>query len=132
MTARADSAPAQRPGRLGRALGAAVVSLGGLAVLAQGFSLRFHIENTEEAMADSTRGGFWLLGSACLLGAGMGLARWSGALWSLAAVLGLPVVAGVVPALLLPGNIIPFGTALVSGVACLGAVVAVVVRVAKR
>lgn len=132
MTARTSSAPDRRPGRLGRGLVATVATVSGLAVLAQGLSLRFHIENTDEAMAESARGGLWLLGSACLLGAGMALARWAGAPWSLAVVLGLPIVAGVLPALLLPGNILPFGTALVSGLACLGAVVAMVVRAAKR
>lgn len=132
MTAPAYPVRERRSGRLVRGLLSTVASVGGLAALAQGLGMRFHIENTDEALAEASRGGVWLLGSTCLLGGAVALARWSGAPWTVASLIGLPIVAGVVPAFVLPGNIIPFGTALVSGAVCLGAVIATLVVAGRR
>jgi hypothetical protein len=95
-------------------VGAAVAGSAGLVALGYGLTLRFSIENTEEALAAEARGGWWLLVAALLLLAAAAAARWSGAPWWTAALIVVPVFLGVLPALLLPGDIVPFGTALLS------------------
>jgi hypothetical protein len=97
----------------------------GLVLLTAGMGMRFHIENTVEAVAEETRGGRWLLLAAALFAAAAGAAAGSRAPRWAVVLVALPVVAGIAPALLLPGNIIPFGTALLSGIAAVVGLVAV-------
>ncbi|MFC0027974.1 hypothetical protein ACFFMM_00350 [Micromonospora chaiyaphumensis] len=101
-------------------------------MLTKGMNLRFHIENTSEAMADEAHGTLWLLGSAVLFAGAASLALWSRApRWS-AGLIGLPLIAGILPALLLPGNIIPFGTALLSGLVAVVGLTATVLSAARQ
>ena len=90
-----------------------------MAALVGGMQLRFHVENTDAALAEESQGGLLLIGSAVLF-LGAAVAAWwpGGTRWTALAI-ALPVVLGIIPALLLPGNIIPFGTALVSGIAAI-------------
>jgi hypothetical protein len=106
---------------------AVVAALAGLAALGNGLSLRFHIENTSEAIAEEARGGRWVLAAAGLLLIAAGAARWAHVPWWPVALITAPVFFGSVPALLLPGNIIPFGTALLAALLTATGLIATVV-----
>jgi multidrug efflux pump subunit AcrB len=101
-------------------------------MLGEGLNLRFHIENTSEAMADEARGSLWLLGSAMLLAGAAGASLWSKAPRWFAVLIALPVIVGILPALLMPGNIIPFGTAVLSGLVAVVGLTATVLSAARR
>jgi cytochrome c oxidase assembly factor CtaG len=126
------SAAVSHRARLARAVAACAAGAAGLILLAAGVSLRFHVENTAASAAAEERGALWLLGSTALLAAAAGTSHWSGApLWATALIC-FPVLAGVAPALLLPGNILPFGSALVSGLVAVVGLTAVLVSTARR
>ena len=109
---------------------AAVLALVGLTALGAGLNLRFHIENTNEAIAEETRGGYWLLAAAVALLAAAAMVRHAHVPWWPAVLVATPVAVGVVPALLLPGNILPFGSALIGGLAVIVGLIAAAVYAA--
>lgn len=118
--------------QLARAGVAVVATAVATAVLVQGMGLRFHIENTDEALAAERQGGLWLVGSMALYAVAAAASVWADApRWAPIAIAS-PIIAGVIPALLLPGNIIPFATALVSACAAGIGAIATIVSAARR
>ena len=82
-------------------------------------------------MADEGQGAVLLLGSAGLFAAAVGSARWSHAPGWAQVLVGTPVV-GVMPMLLLAGNILPFAVALVCGFAAVAGLVATAVSATRQ
>ncbi|WP_173069733.1 hypothetical protein [Phytohabitans houttuyneae] len=115
--------------------GAAVavsVGIAGLVAVGYGLILRFHIENTDEAIADEARGGLWLLAAAGLLTLAATAAGVARAPWWAVTLIPIPIVAGILPALLLPANILPFGTAMLSVPATLTGLITTIVCAFRR
>ncbi|GAA3943201.1 hypothetical protein [Actinoplanes auranticolor] len=124
----APSAPVRPAGAAVAVIAASV----GLVALGAGMSLRFHISNTSEALAEQTRGGLLLLTAAVLLLGAGGLARWARVPWWPVLLIPAPVVSAAIPALVLPGNILPFGTALLGGLLTVTGLIATIVYAATR
>src|SRR5437588_9069031 len=103
-----------------------VAMLAALATMFYGLYLRFHIENTNEAIIQSAIGAKWLLLAIFLFL----LTAWqswiiSGSRWVVVAIIS-PAILSAIPALLYDGNILPYFAALFTGLVAIIGVIATV------